>query len=89
LGASNRVQVSLALNTYSNTATGAVDAIVQASNDGQNWSHVGTITAAFDKAGTVQVAAYTISTRFYRVVMQASPADNTVSYALDTTLSDQ
>ncbi len=89
VGASNRVQVSLLLNEYSNKTTGSVDATLQQSSDGQNWSFVASITAAFDKAGTVQAGTFQLSARFYRVVMQSTPTDNTVSYALDTTLSEQ
>ncbi len=89
VGSANKVQVSLLLNEYSNKSTGSVEATLQASNDGQNWTSAGSISAAFDKAGTVQVGIFPITSRYYRVVLQATPADNTVSYALDTTLSDQ
>ena len=87
MGGASHAQISLLLVEFSIKVSGAVDAIVQTSNDRQNWQQIGVISAAFDKAGTVQTATYPIATKYVRVATQASPAGCTVSFSLDVSLT--
>lgn len=89
VGTNNKILVSLLLNEFSDKVNGAIDAGVQVSNDAQNWTQIGSVSALFDKAGTLQTGTFPVSARFCRIVMQASPTGNTVSYAQDAVFSNQ
>jgi len=85
--AANNVLVSLVLDQFSDKVSGAVSVDVQGSNDGQNWSSLGTVVAAAADAGTEVLQNITAATRFVRLVTKASPGGNTVSFAVATHLS--
>jgi hypothetical protein len=89
IGPDNNVLLSLLLNEFSDAATGVVDAVLQGSNDGQNWTEIGRITVEADEAGKLQVASCRVQTRFYRVAVATEPAGNTTSYHQDSAISRQ
>lgn len=86
VGATDQVQVSVVLGEFSNKVSGSLDTSVQASNDGQNWRQLYSMSNDFSKAGTVQTATVPISATLLRVVMEANPGGNTVFFSSDISL---
>ena len=87
VGNENEVQVSLVLDQFSNKVSGAIQTTVQVSNDGQNWTSIGSISAGPGDAGGVQVAQFTVTAHFCRLVTASTPAGNTVSFATNVSFS--
>lgn len=83
IGLNSRVQVSVLVGEFSDKVSGDIVVSLQVSNDRQNWTSSLSVTAGFDKSGTVQVGAVTVSARYCRTVTTASPAGNTASFATD------
>lgn len=85
----NNVQLSLLINQLSDKVGGVLTTSVQGSGDGQNWSELTSLAASVTDQASQLTKDILIATRFLRFVTTASPAGNTVSFAVTWNLSQQ
>jgi len=89
LDGANTVQVSVLLNSVSDTSFGSLEMFVQVSNDGQNWGDAGSFRMSHLSVGTVSSAAFPVAASLYRTLAESTPIDNEASFAFDIALSSQ
>jgi hypothetical protein len=88
VGVANTIQLTLLLTKVTSVADPILSAQCQASNDGQNWTLLGTVDATVAELGQPVLQAFPIAAARYRIVVATSP-DNLATFATEVMLSKQ